>query len=201
MHITLLLDLLLLMLDVRCVRASIAWRRRANVRLPAAVRMRVPVAWSSWSGARWWGPWARRGGVGVQREGHDAGTARHVGFSKLPVHCFSGAPWDGELFGDFGPHLWFESGRCVSWGCRENYELLVLKSSKGLNDGMPTCSAVRLSVGGALLPFIEAGQFVFTFLVPLAPSLKIVLVMKAATNGTASWQPLRNILPLHAAPS
>lgn len=43
-----------------------------------------------------------------KREGDDTRPPRHVGLAQLPVHRFSGAPWDLHLLCHFGPHFRLE---------------------------------------------------------------------------------------------
>lgn len=50
-------------------------------------------------------------------------------------------------------------------------------------------------------PFVEPCELVLSLFVPLAPPFQVILVMKSATDGAASRQPLRNVLPFHAAAS
>lgn len=54
---------------------------------------------------------------------------------------------------------------------------------------------------GGHSPLVQARKFVLALLVPLAPSLEVVLVVQATTNRTAPREPLRDILPFHTTAS
>jgi hypothetical protein len=68
--------------------------------------------------------------VGREGEGGDAGAAGHFVFAHLPVHGFGGSPGEGHFFGDFAPHVGFESdGRQVSSFCCTRFGDLVPRSA------------------------------------------------------------------------
>lgn len=53
--------------------------------------------------------------------------------------------------------------------------------------------------GGGSLPLVQPRKLIFAFLVPLAASLEVVLVVKAATDGAPAREALRDVVPFHAA--
>jgi hypothetical protein len=49
--------------------------------------------------------------------------------------------------------------------------------------------------------FIQPSKLVLLILIPLAAAFKVVLVVKTATDGAATWQAFADILPLHTTAS
>ena len=47
-------------------------------------------------------------------------------------------------------------------------------------------------------PFVESGELVFLFFIPLGTTLKVVLEPQTTADRAPTGQMLRNVLPLHA---
>lgn len=47
------------------------------------------------------------------------------------------------------------------------------------------------------IPFVQPRELILTVLVPLTPSLQVILIMQTTADGTPSRQLLADILPLH----
>jgi hypothetical protein len=47
------------------------------------------------------------------------------------------------------------------------------------------------------LPLVQPRELILTILIPFAPSLKIILVMKATTDSTSTCELLADVLPFH----
>lgn len=83
----------------------------------------------------------------------------------------------------------------VLWG-------LDLRADKSNSEGAVDCTDRETNAWcGDHSPLVQARKFVLALLVPLAPSLEVVLVVQATTNRAAPGEPLRDVLPLHATAS
>ena len=48
------------------------------------------------------------------------------------------------------------------------------------------------------LPFVQSSQPILSIIIPLGPSLEIILIVQTTADGTSTGQMLADILPLHA---
>ncbi|KAL6891614.1 hypothetical protein HDV57DRAFT_306601 [Trichoderma longibrachiatum] len=129
-----------------------------------------------------------------ESKGNHTSSSSHVRLPKLPVHGLGCPPWDRQLFSYLGPHISFEPGVGMLVCCK----ILWKKKEQVCKHRGSSFKKSVLAVMSALyIPLIQPGKLVLAFLIPLTPSLKIVLVVKPAADGAASRKPLRDVLPLH----